>query len=258
MSLGISLLATIPCRSKPSHRSEMVTELLFGETYKILDREKDWVLIKTHFDNYEGWIAENQVEVLEREQPFEADKSHILTRTFAKIENSRTGIVYTILKGSTLPGFDGDHFTINNDLYTVSEYKPVPKLADNVENILNSALSYLNAPYLWGGRSPFGLDCSGFTQVVHKVNGVVLPRDSSQQAKMGETINLISEAKVGDLAFFSDMEGKKISHVGIIMNDGMIIHASGKVKIGKIDHNGIFDLKEKKYTHQLKKIQRIL
>ncbi len=116
---------------------------------------------------------------------------------------------------------------------------------------------YLNAPYLWGGKTPFGLDCSGFTQMVYKLNGYTLLRDAAQQATQGEALSFVEESEVGDLAFFDDSEGK-IDHVGILMQNNHIIHVHGKVRIDRIDHTGIFNTEMKRYTHQLRVIKKII
>jgi len=116
---------------------------------------------------------------------------------------------------------------------------------------------YLHAPYVWGGRSPFGIDCSGFTQMAYKIAGIQLLRDASQQATQGETISFISDARPGDLLFFDDEEGF-ITHTGILMPDSRVIHASGRVRVDKVDHQGIFDQESGKYTHKLRLIKKIL
>ena len=119
-----------------------------------------------------------------------------------------------------------------------------------------NALIILNAPYVWGGRSPLGIDCSGLTQIVYRLQGIDLPRDAYQQAKVGTTLSFIEESEVGDLAFFDDKEGKVI-HVGIILEDNHIIHASGKVRIDRIDQQGIFNSEIGKHTHKLRLIKSI-
>jgi cell wall-associated NlpC family hydrolase len=127
----------------------------------------------------------------------------------------------------------------------------------SVKNILSTAYLFLNAPYLWGGKSPFGIDCSGFTQITYKINGYKLPRDANQQVELGEPLSFVEEAEAGDLAFFDNEEGK-IVHVGILLDNQQIIHASGCVKIDKFDHYGIFSSDTKKYSHTLRVIKRIL
>jgi cell wall-associated NlpC family hydrolase len=123
--------------------------------------------------------------------------------------------------------------------------------------LIENALIYLNAPYLWGGRSPFGIDCSGFTQLVYRLQGIKLPRDAYQQAEVGNTLSFIEESEEGDLAFFDNTEGK-IIHVGIIMKNNYIIHASGKVRIDRIDQQGIFNSSLKTHTHKLRLIKSIV
>ena len=122
--------------------------------------------------------------------------------------------------------------------------------------IVHKAFLFLNTPYLWGGKTPFGIDCSGFTQLVYKLCGHTLLRDAKDQATQGEVLSFIEESEPGDLAFFDNEEGV-ITHVGIIMQDYFIIHASGKVRIDVLDHSGIYNTDTKKHTHKLRVIKRI-
>ena len=104
--------------------------------------------------------------------------------------------------------------------------------------IVKVARRYLNAPYLWGGRSPFGVDCSGFTQMVYKIAGQHLLRDAAQQVSQGRSIDFMEECQAGDLAFFDNEEGD-IIHVGMILADNHIIHCDGMVRIDRLDQSGI-------------------
>ena len=122
-------------------------------------------------------------------------------------------------------------------------------------NLIPTAFMYLNAPYLWGGKTPFGIDCSGLTQMVYKLNGYKLPRDASQQATEGEPLSFIEESEPGDLAFFDNDEGN-IIHVGLIMENNYIIHASGKVRIDRLDHLGIYNAETNRHTHKLRVIKK--
>jgi len=123
--------------------------------------------------------------------------------------------------------------------------------------LAKTAYLFLNAPYLWGGRNLLGIDCSGFTQIVYKINGIPLDRDASQQALQGQTLSFIEESEAGDLAFFDDTEGN-ITHVGLLLEDHHIIHASGCVRIDRIDQSGIFNSETQSHTHKLRFIKKMI
>jgi cell wall-associated NlpC family hydrolase len=171
------------------------------------------------------------------------------------------------LMGSSLPGLEGQFFTINGENYVfegpVSDSTQLEEASSPQERIeakkgiTEDAMLYLNSPYQWGGRSPFGIDCSGFAQMVYKLKKIKLLRDASQQATQGEVVNLLEEAEPGDLAFFDNEEGN-ITHVGILLDHFRVIHASGSVRIDSIDHEGIYDEKQGKYTHRLRLMKRIV
>lgn len=258
MDHGIASVSIIPVRIKPSHESEMISQLLFGETYTVTEFERDWIKIEMHYDGYKGYITKSQ-------------HTHITLQWFNHIKSTprwfaaeilqtvtNHDITFPILIGSELHEFDGMNFKVGKErlVYTGStlpdngEYK-------QSESIKKIAKKFLNAPYLWGGRSPFGIDCSGFVQVVFKLCGIPLPRDAYQQADTGRTIHFIYEAQPGDLCFF-DNENGKIVHVGIMLSDQSIIHASGRVRIDMIDHFGIHNQTLKQYTHKLRIIKRLL
>jgi len=255
---GICPLGVIPCRFEPSDKSEMVTQLLFGETFSILKQEGKWLQIKITLDGYEAWIDEKQYLPLSQEQ-FEkqskfpttcsADLVDLLTRASDKN-------LVPVVAGSTLPAYEQGKLFLGEEEFSF-EGEITHPLSDNIPTLVAEyAGIFLNAPYLWGGRSVFGIDCSGFTQVVFKMAGIALKRDAYQQAEQGTTLSFIEEAQTGDLAFFDNEEGK-IIHTGIILSAEKIIHASGKVRIDKLDHNGIFNLAGKKYSHKLRVIKRI-
>lgn len=257
MEFGICSLSIIPIRAEPADKSEMVSQLLFGECYKIVIKKSKWYKIKTAYDNYEGWISENQHHEIHEKifskitgepQPVALDLVHT-----ASVYHENTLIVM----GATLPFYDGMHFKINGSQYNFYGQAAFPEHPLSFEKVLEKcALKYLNVPYLWGGRSPFGIDCSGFSQVVFKTLGIALKRDAYQQAEQGEPVDFVETAKEGDLAFFENDSGK-IIHVGIVLKEQKIIHASGKVRIDKLDHFGIFNTDTKKYSHKLKVIKRL-
>lgn len=256
---GICNLSIVPCRAEPSGKSEMVTQLLLGEHFVILEEKEEWIKIKTAIDNYECWISHKQFSPI-REKTFTELQNNPAIQTnelFSLIIDKENGTTLPIVMGSKLPSFDKGLFKLEeNSAYqfegTTSENKkPNPK------DILETAFQFLNTPYLWGGRTCWGIDCSGFTQLVYSVNGFQLPRDAYQQAETGSALSFVEEAEPGDLAFFDNEEGK-ITHVGIILENNQIIHASGRVRIDKLDHYGIFHSERKKYSHLLRVIKRVL
>ncbi len=255
MKYGIAVLSVIAMRKEMSHRSEQISQLLFGEIYEILQKQGSWLQIKCTYDGYEGWIDETQhCELNEREylNIFNNDPGIALELVNSAVSSTHS---VPILAGSSLPFFDGMNFKIGKEKF-IYNGQAIQTDAKNASVFERIALRYTNAPYLWGGRSPFGIDCSGFTQIVFKFLGIPLLRDAYQQAGQGSVVNFIEEAQPGDLAFFANDEGR-IVHVGIILKDGRIIHASGKVRIDKLDHFGIYNTGQKKYSHSLKIIKRI-
>ncbi len=258
MKYGICHLSNVPCRLEPADTSEMVTQLLYGETVKIYEeKKKDWRRAKTAYDNYDCWIDIKQVTIITEEEFNTINSDFVSTELVDVIEKEGSKIVTPISLGSTLPNFNNStiNFAEEDFSFEGGFVNTLNGLAK--ENLVGNAMMYLNAPYLWGGRSPFGIDCSGFTQVIYKLNGFKLPRDASQQAKIGETLSFIEESESGDLAFFDNEEGN-IIHVGIMLENNRIIHASGKVRIDRIDHQGIFNVDTNTYSHRLRLIKKVL
>ncbi|CAM3988647.1 hydrolase Nlp/P60 [Flavobacterium branchiophilum] len=251
---GICNLSNVPLRCEPNDRSEMVSQVLFGEHFKVLDIQNQWVKIHLAFDDYEGWIDLKQFQIItELEYKTLTKKKLILNADLVEYISSNNGFLTPITLGASLSFLDEP--SINTDQYEFTGNKIFGKKAK--KNIIKTAYMYLNAPYLWGGKTPFGIDCSGFTQMVYKLNGHKLKRDASQQAKQGEALSFIEESQAGDLAFFDNDEGN-IIHVGIIMEGNYIIHASGKVRIDRLDHLGIFNAQQNRHTHKLRVIKKII
>jgi hypothetical protein len=254
MQFGISILSVIPIRELPSDKSEMTTQLIFGEHYKILEQRKKWSRIKIAHDKYTGWISNNQIHIIYQEEYDKLDKE-IVTLTTDILDIIEGESNQPIVIGSVLPTYKSDHALIKNKMYKFLGKKT--QGFSEKKHLVNNALIFLNTPYLWGGRTPFGIDCSGFTQIVYRLQGINIPRDAYQQAEVGNTLSFIEESEEGDLAFFDDSEGE-ITHVGIIMNNNNIIHASGKVRIDKLDQQGIFNIEKKIHTHKLRIIKSIV
>jgi hypothetical protein len=260
MRFGICPLSIIPVRSAPNHRSEMVTQLLFGESFIIQEAGPEWLFIRGAIDGYEGWISKGNIVGLDEEPEegiiYPAEVTGSLTWVYPA---ERPADTLLLLPGSTLPGLkpESGEFMLGESKYLVKgQVEPKPELA-NPHGMESTALEFMNAPYLWGGRSLFGIDCSGFTQVVYKICGIPLPRDAGQQVKKGTAVNFVSESVPGDLAFFGESE-EEITHVGIILDGGRIIHASGKVRIDRFDHQGIFVKEKGTYSHSLRVIHNYL
>jgi len=249
MQYGITHLSIVPLRLDPSDTSEMTSQVLYGDFFKVLEMRKKWSKIRLAFDKYEGWIDNKQyLEITE------ADYKHLNTEklkvTCNLIEHVTTINDYLSLipLGATTNGLN----ILNHQFDGVSICGKQDK-----KNIVKTAFMYMNSPYLWGGKTPFGIDCSGFTQMVYKINGYKILRDASQQATQGEALSFIEESEPGDLAFFDNNEGN-IIHVGIIMKDNYIIHAHGEVRIDRLDHSGIFNVQRNTHTHKLRVIKRII
>jgi len=249
MQYGICNLSIVPLRKEATDTSELVSQVLYGDIFKILEQRKNWSKIRLAFDSYEGWIdnkqyletTEDQYKLLNNEAP----KICIDLVEFIEDNNKQ---LHPIVLGSTVNGLSILNHTHDGNIVEGKTAK---------ENLVQTAFLYLNAPYLWGGKTPFGIDCSGFTQMVYKLNGYKLLRDASQQATQGEALSFIEESEAGDLAFFDNSEGI-ITHVGIIMKDNYIIHAHGKVRIDRLDHSGIYNVDKKIHTHKLRVIKKVI
>lgn len=265
-------IAVIPIRAEASHRSEMVSQLLFGEAYNIVDYQEEWVKIKSLFDNYEGYIDRRQIALIHEssykkyyQDNFKPAVAYEPTEVYDKVRKCS----FLVPQGSTLPFTSPTEHSIclGTEQFEVPVVSTISSYSNShnnqhlkidryyEESIKETALSFLNAPYLWGGRTIFGIDCSGFTQAVYKITGKDLPRDASQQNRCGTAVSL-SQARIGDLAFFANSNGK-ITHVGLLLGDGKIIHASGKVRIDRIDEKGIFCIERNEYSHQLHSIKQL-
>ena len=258
MEFGICLLPVIPLRKEPNERSEMLTQMIFGETARIFEKNKKWVSVETDMDHYPGWVDFRQIELItarEYERIIKASLS-LTTEPFTAIRDDKD-IIRFLPIASSLPGLKDNTVSLGKFKFYLQGQKTLPFSKRKVENVLKLARTFLNAPYLWGGRTHMGLDCSGFTQAVFRLNGISLPRDASQQSGIGQVINLVTEALPGDLAFFDNDEGM-ITHVGLILDSTSIIHASGKVRIDALDHQGIYNVETNKYSHRLRLIRRIM
>lgn len=249
MQYGICSLSIVPLRGEPADSSELVSQVLYGDFFKIIEQRKNWSKIRLAFDSYEGWIDNKQYLEI-NEENYKSLKKEIpkLSLDLVEFIQDINQQLHPILLGSSLNGLTLLNHKFDGTIINSKNKK---------ENLIQTAFLYLNSPYLWGGKTPFGIDCSGFTQMVYKLNGYKLLRDASQQATQGEALSFIEESEPGDLAFFDNNEGA-ITHVGIIMKDNYIIHAHGKVRIDRLDHSGIYNVDKKIHTHKLRVIKKIV
>jgi len=259
MPYGICHLSVVPCRREPSDKSEMVTQLLFGDAFEVIETRDSWHHIVTAWDHYDCWIDRKQYVPVSKSafENLKLNPAPVVTDLFQLITDTSTGITFPIVIGSSLPFFAGNECSIGERMYVVDGHAKSFETEISRESIVDTAMSFIHAPYLWGGRSPFGIDCSGFTQAVFKVNGLQIKRDAYQQVEIGDAYSFVEEAQPGDLAFFDNEEGR-IVHVGIVIGENKIIHASGRVRIDHYDHYGIFTPERGGYTHNLRIIKNIL
>ncbi|MBT0548809.1 NlpC/P60 family protein [Riemerella anatipestifer] len=237
MSRAVANVSVVPVRSESSDKAEIVTQVLYGESVEILSQEGNWVHIKMDFDGYEGWTDAKQFKII-LDGNISESKISLVKQPFLEY------------------GFGDEKLLLS--IGSEIESDVVETVVANTRGfIADTAQKFLNVPYLWGGRSFFGIDCSGFTQIVYKVVGIKIPRDAYQQAEVGQVLDFIEEAQAGDLAFFENEEGR-ITHVGIMLEDRKIIHAHGKVRIDELDSVGIFNKDQNKHTHKLRFIKTLL
>ena len=263
---GVANLSVLNMRAEPSHRAELVSQMLFGDAYEVVEEASEWLKVRTCDCGYEGWITRrlhNPLHEKDVEDYLSADK-YLVRDLLLPIANFENNISFPIFIGSSFPYPKDGILILGNSVFTVKIPDEVPvKEAHGISlpqlKLMQFAATFLNAPYLWGGRTPAGIDCSGFSQLAYKSVGIALPRDASQQVECGTTVDFVEEAQIGDLAFFSSSsDAESISHVGIVCGKNKIIHSSGKVRIDSLDSTGIFCNEEGRYTHFLRIIKRIM
>lgn len=250
MQYGICPLSIVPVRDAPDSLAPMISQLLFGELYKVLETRKHWSKVRNAFDKNEGWIPNPQLNFISQEE-----YNQVANKGFQKHSTDLVSYVsdtnhmlVPILMGSCL---DGAH------LLSVSHEGTSCSGTVSRENLIKTALLYLNSPELAGGKTPFGIDASGFAQMVYRIHGYPLLRRADEQSAQGMALSFVEESEPGDLAFFDNANGV-IDHVGIIMDNNYIIHVNGRVRIDRLDHTGIFNYDLRNYSHSLRVIKKII
>ena len=249
MQYGLCYLSVVALRSEASDKSELISQVLYGDYFKVLEHRKSWSRIRLGFDKYEGWIDNKQFLFIDQLEYQDLHKSDpLMTTDLVDFITNQKQQLHPILLGSSLNGLSYLKHAFEGEKSIGTKDK---------SKLVETAVLYLNTPYLWGGKTPFGIDCSGFVQMVYKLNGFKILRDASQQASQGDALSFIEESEPGDLAFFDNNEGE-IIHVGIIMEDHRIIHAHGTVRIDLLDQSGIYNIDTKTHSHKLRVIKKII
>lgn len=254
MEYAICFVPNNPLRVDHDECSEMLTELLFGEACTVTESWGNWSKIINKAEGYVGWVTTKMLTEVSKEyfDAYEPAEQRVLTTLFSQAVNETTGEKMLLTGGSLLPEYQEDGtFRVKNDRFRINPADAQPL----TESLLDTALRFLNTPYLWGGKNAMGMDCSGLTQVVMRMHGIHILRNASHQVTQGELVSFLSDAQPGDLAFFDHADGK-ISHVGMVAEKGYIIHCSGSVHIDKLDDQGIYSKELNKYTHDLRLIKR--
>ena len=253
---GICMLSLIPVRKEPSEQSEQVTQILCGETFEILEKSERWSAIRNTNDRYEGWINTKMITGITKEKYHELLECNVFVVRDAifRTEKESRQVIHWIPAGSLLQLKGSDLILNNKFIATLSQFPYACQ--ENKINLAEDALQFLHSPYLWGGKTILGIDCSGLSQVVCRMNGISIPRDAGQQALCGQEIESLHSTLPGDLAFFR-LENGKINHTGILIDSNTIIHSSGMVRIDSITEEGIIRKEDGICTHKLSFFRRV-
>jgi len=252
-------LPLVPLRESDNERSEMYSQLLFGERIEVIETKDRWLFIRNVNDNYRGWVDRKMVQLLsdQDEELLEGIAEYTVQVPLTVCEMTHSDEKMLLPGGSIIHTNKTGEFVLGEETFHLNSSDLAVEAEIDGQAVIRRALQYLNAPYLWGGKSILGIDCSGLVQVAFAMCGTQLERDASEQVESGLPIDFLSEAKAGDLAFFENDNGK-IIHVGLLLNTHQLIHASGCVKVESIDSNGIVSSLTGEYTHKLRVIKRFI
>ena len=258
---AISLHSVVPVRTEAREGAEQSTQMLFGELCTILEKKPRWNRIKLDSDGQEGWVDEKMISPIGGKDYTTYKKAYASAATvvfpmaYAMSENN--GQTIPLTAGTRLTNYAQGRFEVLGVGFRIDPSMIRTQYVElSLQSLLETVRFFINVPYLWGGKNALGMDCSGFTQVVMSLFGKHLLRNASEQATQGRAVADLKKAKAGDLVFF-DHEDGKISHVGIVIDSERVIHCSGRVKVEKLDSNGIFSAEFGQYTHHLVSIRRV-
>jgi hypothetical protein len=255
---GVCRLALVPIRKEPRDTAEQVTQLLFGDHYEVneISADKHWLRITIYSDRAEGWLDARQHHAISSEYFDQINQTDfkITTEVASAVLYKKSPL--TIVMGSIVPISNSELFKIEEQFAFNGEAKGLGQKRD-AEYVRTIARKYLSAPYQWGGKSPFGIDASGLTQMVFRIAGYSLHRDVRQQSIQGKKVGHWSELQPGDLAFFAE-KASTVKHVGIVLDDSRVIHAYGQVRLDTLTEEGIRHAESGAITHHLHSIRRIL
>jgi len=264
MKYGITHLSQISMRKEPTHKAQLVSQLLFGDLYQIEEFIGDWLRIRILECNYEGFIEKKVWNEISENDATEyvSQPKYFVNDYLIFIKDIKSNITFPVFMGSSFPYPHDNTLILGNSMFLVElpkeqKYQKYSMLSETQDILLQFAMKFLQAPYLWGGRTPVGIDCSALVQLAFKSISILLPRDASQQVNCGTQIDFSTEWQVGDVAFF-DNEDKEITHVGILCGKDKILHASGFVKIDHLDSTGIYNKLLEQYTHKLRIVKRLI
>lgn len=254
---GIVKLPIVPVRLYASETSEMTSQLLYGELIDIIEIDELWFFVSNQADQYSGWVDRKMIKIIDDNEfnSIASSKPIIISNPFMEYIDFDTSEKNYLPAGSILHKQNKGFFVLNSKKIDLHSYYLEDLYGLNSQHLIYIAKQFLNAPYLWGGKSILGIDCSGLVQLSFFICGMKLPRDASHQLIFGVQVDFLSDAKPGDLAFFENSQGL-ITHVGILINNHQIIHASGWVKIENIDAYGIISSVSGEYTHTLSVVKR--